>query len=117
MSSTPNRAAAKRAWEALRPLVNKRRARSVRTALPGSSRHHEEIEARQQLLDALATHSTVMLAALAFYIKTDAQRRDDVEENAARWEHIESHYPYGGHPSKGFREHIRTAVDRERGKK
>ncbi|MEF3068098.1 hypothetical protein [Pandoraea apista] len=117
MSNAPNRAAAKRAWEALRPLVNKRRARSTRSALPGSARHHEEIEARHELLAALEAHAPVMLAALAFYIKTDAQRRTDVEENAARWEHIESHYPYGGHPSKGFREHIRTAVDRERGKK
>lgn len=69
------------------------------------------------LLEALAKHSPALLAALAFYIKTDAQRRSELEENAARWEHMESHYPYGGHPSKGFREHIRTAVDRERGKK
>lgn len=117
MSNAPNRAAAKRAWEALRPLVNRRRTHSTRPALPGSSRHHEEIEAKHELLEALATHSPTLLAALAFYIKTDAQRRSDVEENAARWEHMETHYPYGGHPSKGFREHIRTAVDRERGNK
>ncbi|QDH59457.1 hypothetical protein [Pandoraea pnomenusa] len=117
MSNAPNRAAAKRAWEALRPLVNKQQARSRRPLLTGSARHHDETEARQALLDALATHSPALLAALAFYIKTDAQRRTDVEEDAERWRHIESHYPYGGHPSKGFREHIRTAVDRERGKK
>lgn len=117
MSNAPNKAAAKRAWEALRPLVNRRRVRSSRPALPGSARHHEEIEARQELLDALDKHAPALLAALAFYIKTDAQRRNDVEEDAARWRHMETLYPYGGHPSKGFREHIRTAVDRERGTK
>ncbi|VVD63391.1 hypothetical protein PPN31114_00219 [Pandoraea pneumonica] len=117
MSNTPNRAAALRAWEALRPLVNKQRGRSPRPALVGSARYHEEIEARHALAEALETHSHVLLAALAFYIKTDAQRRDDIEEDAARWRHIEALYPYGGHPSKGFREHIRTAVDRERGLK
>lgn len=117
MSNAPNRAAAKRAWEALRPLVNKQRTRHARPAHPGSARYHEEIEAKQELLEALATHSPALLGALAFFIKTDAQRRDDVEEDAARWRHMETLYPYGGHPSKGFREHIRTAVDRERGKK
>ncbi|ALS64910.1 hypothetical protein [Pandoraea apista] len=117
MSNAPNRAAAKRAWDALRPLVNMRNGRSRRPALVGSARYHEEIEARQALAEALEAHTPVLLAALAFYIKTDAARRNDVEEDAERWRHIESHYPYGGHPSKGFREHIRTAVDRERGKK
>jgi len=117
MSNAPNRAAALRAWEALRPLVNKRRGRSPKPALVGSARYHEEIEARQALAEALAAHSPVLLAALAFYIKTDAQRKNDTEEDAARWRHMEALYQYGGHPSKGFREHIRTAVDRERGMK
>lgn len=117
MSNTPSRAAAKRAWEALRPLVNKQQTRSRRPSLDGSARHHEEAEARHQIHEAVAAHLPVLLAALAFYIKTDAERRDAVEEDAARWRHVESHYPYGGHPSKGFREHIRTAVDRERGMK
>ncbi|VVE12294.1 hypothetical protein PCA20602_02696 [Pandoraea capi] len=117
MSSAPNRAAAKRLWEVLRPLANKQRLHSKRPALQGSARYHEEIEARQELIEALAANPQVVIAALAFYIKTDAQRRTDVEENAARWEHMETNYPYGGHPSKGFREHIRTAVDRERGMK
>lgn len=117
MSNAPNKAAAKRAWEALRPLVNKQQGRSKRPALPGSARHHEELEARHQLHEAVTAHTPVLLAALAFYIKTDAQRKSDVEQSAARWEHMETHYPYGGHPSKGFREHIRTAVDRERGMK
>ncbi|EON11939.1 hypothetical protein [Pandoraea sp. SD6-2] len=117
MSNAPNRAAAKRAWETLRHLVNKRQGRTWRPALVGSARYHEEIEAQQALSQALEAHAPVLLAALAFYIKTDAQRRDDTEEDAERWRHIESHYPYGGHPSKGFREHIRTAVDRERGNK
>ncbi|VVE47447.1 hypothetical protein PCO31111_04516 [Pandoraea communis] len=117
MSNAPNRAAAKRAWDALRPLVNKRHGRSRRPAHVGSARYHEEIEARQALSQALEAHAPVLLAALAFYIKTDAQRRDDIEEDAARWRHMEALYPYGGHPSKGFREHIRTAVDRERGNK
>lgn len=117
MSNSPNRAAAKRLWTKLRPLVNKQHSRSTRPALPGSARFHEEAETKHAILEALAAQPNVVIAALAFYIKTDAQRRSDVEENAARWEHIESHYPYGGHPSKGFREHIRTAVDRERGMK
>ena len=117
MSNAPNRAAAKRLWEAIRPLANKQHSRSKRPAMPGSARHHEEIEAKQELLEVLAANTHVVIAALAFYIKTDAQRRDDVEEDAARWRHMEALYPYGGHPSKGFREHIRTAVDRERGKK
>ena len=104
-----------RMWQSLRPIANKPRA--TRPALPGSARYHEEIEAKQELLETLASNPQVLIAALAFYIKTDAQRRDDVEEDAARWRHMESHYPYGGHPSKGFREHIRTAVDRERGMK
>ncbi|RRJ30808.1 hypothetical protein [Pandoraea apista] len=97
--------------------MNKRNGRSRRPALVGSARYHEEIEARQALAEALEAHAPVLLAALAFYIKTDAQRRDDVEEDAARWRHMEDLYPYGGHPSKGSREHIRTAVDRERGNK
>ncbi len=117
MSNSPNRAAAKRLWAKLRPLVNKQHSRSTRPALPGSARFHEEAETKHAILEALAAQPNVVIAALAFYIKTDAQRRSDVEENAARWEHMETHYPYGGHPSKGFREHIRTAVDRERGMK
>ncbi|WP_353191382.1 hypothetical protein [Pandoraea pnomenusa] len=117
MSNTPNRVAAKRLWERLRPLINKLNSRSTRPALPGSARHHEEVETKHEILEVLAAQPHVVIAALAFYIKTDTQRRDDVEEDATRWRHIEAHYPYGGHPSKGFREHIRTAVDRERGMK
>ncbi|MDM8356645.1 hypothetical protein [Pandoraea communis] len=84
MSNAAKRAAAERAWKTLRPLMNDRHARPTLPARPGSPRYYDEIEAKQALRDALERHSPILLAALAFYIKFDAQRRDDADRERGK---------------------------------
>ncbi|VVD74454.1 hypothetical protein PHO31112_00760 [Pandoraea horticolens] len=71
MTTAAKRAAAQRAWKALRPLMNHQPSRLP--PRPGSPRIREEFEAKQARRDALEKHAPILIAALAFYIKTITQ--------------------------------------------
>ncbi|VVE90295.1 hypothetical protein [Pandoraea bronchicola] len=71
MTSAAKRAAAARAWKELRPLMNHQPSRL--TPRPGSPLVREEFEAKQARRDALEKHAPILMAALAFFIKVNAQ--------------------------------------------
>ncbi|VVE53260.1 hypothetical protein PCO31111_04877 [Pandoraea communis] len=71
MTSAAKRAAAARAWKELRPLMNHQPPRLP--PRPGSPRVREEFEAKQARRDALEKHAPILMAALAFFIKANAQ--------------------------------------------
>ncbi|VVE90777.1 hypothetical protein [Pandoraea bronchicola] len=71
MTSAAKRAAAARAWKELRPLMNHQPSRLP--PKPGSPRAREEFEAKQARRDALEKHAPILMAALAFFIKANAQ--------------------------------------------
>lgn len=71
MTSAAKRAAADRAWKELRPLMNHQPPRIP--PRPGSPRVREEFEAKQARRDALEKHASILLAALAFYVKANTQ--------------------------------------------
>ncbi len=72
MRSAAKRAAAERAWKELRPLMNHQPSRLP--PRPGSPRIREEFEAKQARRDALERHESILIAALAFFIKADSPR-------------------------------------------
>lgn len=74
MRSAAKRAAAVRAWKELRPLMNYQPSRTPPRS--GSPRCREDFEAKQARRDALEKHAAILLAALAFYIRADAERGD-----------------------------------------